>query len=175
MDKKNRKYMLLGLGFGIILTNVIYYHNPRIETEKLDDSQIIERARELGMVTMKESIKTENKAENKEEFELEPIEGIEKIEDKKPETEKPKEELKDEELEDIKDIEENIIFEVNPGDGLLEISENLKKKELIDDLNEFKNKVYSRKVSKKLQPGKFELNKEMTFDEIIDKIIKSEE
>lgn len=173
MDKKNRKYMLLGLGVGIILTNVIYYHNPRIETEKLDDSQIIERARELGMVTMKESIKTENKVDEKKEFQLEPIEGIEKIEGENDQDENPV--PVEEDLEESKEIEEDIVLEVDPGDGLLEIAEKLKKNELIKDVNGFKSRVYGRKVSKKLQPGEFKLNKEMTFDEIIDKIIKSEE
>lgn len=171
MDKRNRKYILLGLGIGIILTNIIYYYNPRIEMEKLDDSEVIERARELGMVTMKESIKTEGS----EKINLEPVQGVESMEDdiiEDAQTEDANVESPKESNTKVED-KKNIVFKINSGEGLGEISRELKESGIIEDVEAFKDRVYERKVSKKLQPGEFELNKDMTFDEIIDNIIKS--
>ncbi len=154
MDENNFKYILLGLGIGIILTNILYYINPRIEYEPLSDQDIIERAEDLGMVTLKENILINEK--NKE------------INYDK--NEKNSEELK----QDIKNNkEDNIIsFQVEKGDDLYTISKKLYEEGLISDKKDFEERVYERELSKKMHYGIYEINFNSDYDSIIDILIK---
>lgn len=157
MDENNFKYILLGLGIGIILTNILYYINPRIEYESLSDQDIIKRAEDLGMVTLKENILINEK--NKE------INY-----DNKKNGNKNNEELKGE-IE--KNKEDGIIsFQVEKGDDLYTISEKLYKEGLINKKKEFEERVYERELSKKMHYGIYEINFNSDYDSIIDILIK---
>lgn len=59
-NTKNKPYIILGIGVGIILTTTIYSIFPKVEYSQMTDEMVIERAKELGMVGLKESIKNEN-------------------------------------------------------------------------------------------------------------------
>jgi len=56
MRKDRLSFLLLGLGIGIILTNFVYYMVPNVEYRDLTDEEIVERAKELGMVFIKDAI-----------------------------------------------------------------------------------------------------------------------
>jgi len=50
-------YILLGIGMGILLTNIIYNFHPNVEYKEYSEEEIIEKAKELGMVFLKDTIK----------------------------------------------------------------------------------------------------------------------
>ena len=56
-------YILLGVGIGIIITSVFFILNPYVKYKEYSNEEIIEMASELGMVTVKESIGTNNEKE----------------------------------------------------------------------------------------------------------------
>lgn len=58
-------FLILGIGIGIILTNMIYYVNPVIEYVECSEEDIISKAKDLGMVFVKNNIETNS---NKEEL-----------------------------------------------------------------------------------------------------------
>ncbi len=59
-------YILLGIGIGILLTNIIYNFHPNIQYREYSQEEIIEKAKELGMVFLKDVIKVESDTEEKE-------------------------------------------------------------------------------------------------------------
>lgn len=65
IGKMKLSFLLLGLGIGILLTNFIYYINPKVEYKELKNEEIIERAKDLGMVFVKDTIELENHVEDK--------------------------------------------------------------------------------------------------------------
>lgn len=66
MNRKMKlSFLLLGLGIGILSTNFIYYINPKVEHKDLKDEEIIEQAKDLGMVFVKDTIQIENLEEDK--------------------------------------------------------------------------------------------------------------
>lgn len=64
IKKAKTTYLILGLGIGIIISSTFYSFFPQIEKVDLSDAIIIERAIELGMVNIKESINIEKIEEN---------------------------------------------------------------------------------------------------------------
>jgi len=62
-------YILLGIGIGILLTNIIYDFYPKVEYKEYSENEIIEKAKELGMVFLKDSIKVDNPIQNEKNIE----------------------------------------------------------------------------------------------------------
>lgn len=56
-------YILLGVGIGIIVTSLFFFLKPNVKYKEYTNEEIIEKATELGMVTIKESLNT-NRKEN---------------------------------------------------------------------------------------------------------------
>lgn len=52
-------YLLLGIGIGILMTNIVYSLYPKVEYKEYSQEEIIRKAEELGMVFLKEAIKVE--------------------------------------------------------------------------------------------------------------------
>lgn len=59
-------YILLGIGIGVLLTNIIYNFHPNVQYREYSQEEIIEKAKELGMVFLKDVIKVESDTEEKE-------------------------------------------------------------------------------------------------------------
>lgn len=53
-DKFKLPYLILGLGIGIIITNLLYSINPKVEYREYTEEEIVSLAKELGMVFVKE-------------------------------------------------------------------------------------------------------------------------
>jgi len=65
-------YVLLGVGIGIIISSVFFFLNPNVQYKEYSNEEIIEKATELGMVTIKEALNTNNEENiRKEETQLE--------------------------------------------------------------------------------------------------------
>ncbi len=163
MDKKIRiTYLLLGLGIGIIITSTLYSFYPRIEYIDLSDDIIIEKARELGMVGLKESIDVRNiKDLNNIENTIEPI--TEKISVASEEVEEEKKEL--EEVEEIEIV-------VESGSSLTRVSKQLYNEKLIDNIDEFILFVKNKKLDKKIVTGRYKIKSNSSYDEIIEILTK---
>jgi cell division protein YceG involved in septum cleavage len=64
-DKFKLPYLILGLGIGIIITNLLYSINPKVEYREYTEEEIVSLAKELGMVFVKDNISTsEEKTED---------------------------------------------------------------------------------------------------------------
>lgn len=53
-------YILLGFGIGIIFTSTVFILNPYIEYKDYSNEEIVEKAKELGMVFIKENIQIDS-------------------------------------------------------------------------------------------------------------------
>ncbi|MGJ0848026.1 YceG-like family protein [Tissierella praeacuta DSM 18095] len=134
-------YLTLGIGIGMIFTNILYSFNPNIKYLDLEDEAIIEKAKELGMVNLKESIEVENIKEDP-------------IEEKK----------EDEVIEPI--IETEIIVE--SGSNLTRVAKNLYDANLIKDVDEFVLFVKGKKLDKKIRTGRYKIKSNSSYDDIIE-------
>lgn len=69
MKKIKIAYLLLGIGIGIILINALYSLYPEVKYKELSEEMIIERAEELGYISLKEKIVIEENIGEKDELE----------------------------------------------------------------------------------------------------------
>lgn len=146
-DKNKKAYLFLGLGIGIVIVNIIFYMNPRIKYREMTDSEVTEKAKELGMVSIKENIKINDEPEIK--------------------VEKTKKDIKLDKEKAKPADEEKKVFVINQGENLYDVSENLMKFGYIEDDKKFNERVKERELSKKIRYGEYEISKDASFDEII--------
>ncbi len=141
MDKKIKiAYLLLGIGIGLIVASTLYSFYPKVEYMDLSDDIIIEKARELGMVWLKENI------------------DIESINNR----------VTDEEIgETVKEISEKEIV-VESGSSLTIVVKKLYDANLIDDIDEFILFVKDKKLDKKIRTGRYKIKLDSSHDEIIE-------
>ncbi len=149
-------YILLGLGIGILLTNFIYYIRPNVEYRNLSDDEIIEKAKDLGMVFVKDTIQIDKYNE----------ENID-------ETIKEKEEdyideFKEEEEKDyVAEPKEEILFKIEEGQNLKTIATNLYNIGLIDDTNSFISFCKEKNITTLFRVGTYKLTKGMDYETLI--------
>ncbi|WP_313757096.1 endolytic transglycosylase MltG [Tissierella sp.] len=138
-------YLTLGIGIGMIFTNILYSFYPNIKYLDLEDEVIIEKAKELGMVNLKESIEVENIKEDV-------------IEEKK----------EDEVMEPIMEIE----IVVESGSNLTRVAKNLYNANLIKDVDEFILFVKGKKLDKKIRTGRYKIGSNSSYDDIIETLTR---
>lgn len=152
MDKSKKVFLLLGLGSGIIIANILNYVYPKVLYEDLPDELIISKAKELGMVSLSESLVLNEKSKEKE----------------------TKNNIMEESKEDT--IEENFLSSieliVNKGDSLTVVAEKLKKLELINDEEEFRDYVISKGKQSKINYGSFIFHGNDSYEEILKKLVE---
>jgi hypothetical protein len=141
-------YLILGIGIGIISANTLYSIYPKIEYVQLSDEAIIEKSRNLGMVSLKENIKVEKDIENNS-----------KQEDKIVEIEEP-------EIETEPEIERQIKIEY--GWTLKKVALELYEREVIDNKEEFIDYVKGKKLSTSIRVGIHTFKNTPSYDEIIE-------
>lgn len=154
-NKKYITYLILGLGLGIIITNILHSAYPKVQLVEVNDDTIIERARELGMVPVKESIKIGKDTEEAKDKELEEV-----LEDVLEEIE---EEIEDENVEEKIEIE----IEIERGANLTGIATYLYEIGLIEDKDEFTKLVRANDLSSKIDYGDYKIKKGSSYSEII--------
>lgn len=162
MDKNKKVFLLLGLGVGIVVTNILNYIYPKIQYEELPDEIIISRAKELGMVTLSESLTLTKEQEEKEKKHVK-------------DTEEKENEDQEKELEEEnkpKKSKESIEFIVNKGESLSIVAERLKEQGIIEDENSFKDYVVSKEMQSKINYGRFNLNKDDSYEDILKKLVE---
>lgn len=152
--KKSLSFLLLGLGIGIILTNLIYYVNPKIEYQNLSDEEIVEKAKELGMVFLKDSIQIDNIKEETSHIE-------------EDYTDESKEEQVEEEQTEVE-------FKILQGQSLETIAENLYSAGLIDDVYGFVNYCKEKGMTRRFRVGTYNLVSGMDYEALLTTLIKKD-
>lgn len=125
-------YILLGVGIGIIITSVFFLLNPKVQYKEYSNEEIMEKATELGMVTIKESLSTNNEKNIKEE-----------------------------------EIQKEMKFSIKSGQPLVEIANNLFESGIIEDKQEFIQFIEDKKMDKRLRPGDYVLNRNLSYTTIM--------
>lgn len=148
MTKRSKiTYLTLGIGIGLIIASTFYSFYPQIEQESLSDDIIIERAKELGMVSLKESI------------------NIEKLE--KEETNNDKDQVS---------IDEPYIeLKIEKGEILQDIANKLFVLELIDDKEEFILLAEDKMRDKMFAYGTYNIKMNTSYSTIIKILTKYNE
>lgn len=158
MIKNKIYYLILGIGLGIIITsslNVVFNKNEKIE---YTDEEIREKAKSLGMISIKENIEKNQK--KKEEQESKPEPEPEQVEEPQPE--------QNEEL-----INKTIF--ITPEDTATTIIENLANEGIIDNQDEFRELVIKFNLQKKFRVGTYEINTNSSYEDVLKHLIKEDE
>lgn len=158
-------YLILGLGLGIIITNILYSAYPKVELVELNDDVIVKKARELGMVPLKKNIKIDKDAEDPKNKELEEV--SKKLEEALLELEKSQE-IETEKLEEEKEI-----F-IESGWNLTNVAKRLYDMGLIDDQDEFSKFVIGENLSRKIITGNYKIRNNSSNLEIISILTKND-
>ena len=159
MIKKTKiAFLTLGIGIGIIISSTLNSLYPKIKLIELEDEMIIERARELGMVNLKDSIKVDIPKETPKETPKEALkdESLEQIENDVSLA-------VDDELEEIEEIE----IVVESGLILTEVATKLYDTKLIEDKDDFISFVRNKKLDKKIITGIYRIKYNSSYEEII--------
>lgn len=153
MKKIKAAYLLLGMGIGIILVSNLYFLFPRIQYIELSDEIIIEKAKELGYISLKDNI-------NKRKEDLAPKDSID---------EDRKESIESVESGNAVNKEEEILVEVEikEGDNLSDIADKLYKANLIEDKEKFIDLSEDKTVDKNFAYGIFKIKNNSSYDTII--------
>ncbi|WP_069650778.1 endolytic transglycosylase MltG [Caloranaerobacter ferrireducens] len=146
LDKKLVPILLFLAGVMFISAGIIMAAKPNVKYIDYTDEEIKRRARELGMVDIKEIIE-KNQSKN---------------EENKDTSNKTKEK---EEVKEEKDI---VLFEIKKGETSESVVERLFKEGLIADKDEFAKVVFLKKAERRFKYGVFELKKDMDYETIID-------
>ena len=146
-DKIKLPYLLLGLGIGIIITNLVYSFNPNVEYRQYTEEEIISQARELGMVFVKDSISASTNTNSSEE------KTGSTVKDERP--------------------REKLTLVVEAGDTLEKVSNKLFELGAIEDSQDFHKFAKEKKLEKKIRIGTYTLEPNMDYETIIKIITKS--
>lgn len=142
-NKMNKLFLILGIGIGLLTSGMLNIAYPKIKYISYTEAQIIEKARELGMVFLKESI-------------------IEKGEEKNAN-------ISNNTNDNAHTVEdENIVkIIINKGDNSEKIINKLYEEGIIKDKEEFAKKIAERELQRRFKYGVFELKTEMEYDSLI--------
>lgn len=185
------KYYLRGCGIGILFTAIILMISFRSDKNQMTDSQVMERASELGMTTPEETIpETENTqvaeptntdeitknsendkikdSESVSETEEKNTEELEVVPDFDTEDDKKAESKKEDKTSDSKKTQkdEKIVLEIKRGDVCRTIAENLATLGMVEDAEEFRKYMQKNGYDHQINVGSFELKKGMSYEEI---------
>ena len=185
------KYYLRGCGIGILFTAIILMISFRSDKNQMTDSQVMERASELGMITPEETIpETENTqvaeptntdeitknsendkikdSESVSETEEKNTEELEVVPDFDTEDDKKAESKKEDKTSDSKkkQKDEKIVLEIKRGDVCRTIAENLATLGMVEDAEEFRKYMQKNGYDHQINVGSFELKKGMSYEEI---------
>lgn len=184
------KYYLRGLGIGIICTAIIMgIALSGNKKETMTDTEIIERARLMGMV-MPEDVENDSLEEEKEpsdDKDSEPETGNKsaksKTDNQEKNDKKEDSQVKTDKAEDSKkgdnktqkeetaqkpSAQEIVEIEIKAGDYSATVSQTLKRAGLITDADAFNRYLTQKGVDQNLRIGVYQIPKGATQDEIIE-------
>ena len=173
------KYFLRGLGIGILVTTLLLFAGARKNVqESMTDEQIMQRAKQLGMLrkdevsdfkmdqnldNMKETINASPSPEPTKKAEVSEKENQEKAEPSVSPAKKP-EAKKEKKKEDV----QTISIKIEPGMVSQSIARYLYQKNVISSAADFNTYMQEHNVTDKLRAGEFEIPIDATYEEIVE-------
>lgn len=173
------KYFLRGLGIGILVTTLLLFAGARKNVqESMTDEQIMQRAKQLGMLrkdevsdfkmdqnldNMKETINASPSPEPTKKAEVSEKENQEKAEPSVSPAKKP-EAKKEKKKEDV----QTISIKIEPGMVSQSIARYLYQKNVIGSAADFNTYMKEHNVTDKLRAGEFEIPIDATYEEIVE-------
>ena len=153
------KYFLRGLGVGIVFASLIFFMVYKENaTPKMSDKQIIERAKELGMVEEGSSIEdilhtsaTSEASENKE-------------------TESTTEQITEATTENTTETAEKVSITIERGATSYTVCQKLQELGIVKDAAEYDNYLIEKGYASRIRVGTHELTKGMDYHAIAEAI-----
>lgn len=171
MNKNKIYYLLLGLGLGVLITSSMNIAFDKTETVEYSEEEIREKAKELGMISMKDNIEKNEEDEKKAE-EAKAKEEAKKEEEKaKAEQEKLEQEQAEAEVEP-KSEPESAVVAVTEDDTATSIVDKLKSEGIIENAGDFKSVVVDHNLQREFIAGEYEINKGASYEDILKKMIR---
>lgn len=173
------KYFLRGLGIGILVTTLLLFAGARKNVqESMTDEQIMQRAKQLGMLrkdevsdykmdqnldNIKETINASASPEPTKKAEVSEKENQEKAEPSVSPEKKPvkKKEEKKKEVQTIS-------IKIEPGMVSQSIARYLFQKNVVGSAADFNTYMQEHNVTGKLRAGEFEIPIDATYEEIVE-------
>ena len=181
------KYYLRGLGIGIIVTTIILTVNFSKDSKKMSDSEILERASELGMVMAEQDTQSEAEAEmNAEELlasvtsenteqqmtepETEMVPETEVVPETEavPETEsEPQAESTEAQEETTQETQtETYRLTIKKGDVCRTVCENLAANRVVDDAEAFRKYLFEIGYASSISTGEYDVPYGLSMEEV---------
>ncbi len=155
MDKRS---LILGIGIGALTVSIailLSYITLLLELDKtnyeeISNTEIIARAKELGMVMAPQTnlIKNDNGAVT--------ISKEQTVEEDK---------LENDELDELT-VESFIVYEITNEMSSTNICKDLQQKGVIDDATKFHEFLVNKDATKRLRNGSYQLEKDMSYEEL---------
>ncbi len=171
---RRSKYFLRGMGFGILVTVVIFsvalvFYEPKNSSETANDTAVTEEIKQEEN-TVEEKV-DENTVEEKVE------EKTEEKEEKNPELSEKNSSEDTAETEDSKTTEtktpsKTVSFKVTAGESSYKVAENLFRAGLIDDPNKFNTYLEQNGYDNTIHVGSFNIPEGSTYEQIANTISK---
>ncbi len=172
------QYFLRGVGFGIVFASIIFMvaYNGKSANNTLSDKEIIEKAKEMGMVEEDTSLDAYLKdAADKKKKEKTTAEkttksskkaSTEKISEKNTEQENKKESATESVTQEDNTETQTYQITVSPGESSYPICQKLQTLGLIDSAEKFDNFLIENGYAVRLCVGTHTLTKGMSYEEI---------
>ena len=167
------KYFLRGLGVGIVFASLIFFMVYKENaTPKMSDKQIIERAKELGMVEEGSSIEdilhasaTSEASEN-----IDTASTTEKATEEKQTTESTTEQTTEATTENTTETTEKVSITVERGATSYTVCQKLQELGIVEDAAEYDNYLIENGYASRIRVGTHELTKGMDYHAIAEAI-----
>ncbi len=186
---RRSKYFLRGMGFGILVTVVIFsvalvFYEPKNSSETANDTAVTEEIKqEENIVEEKVEEKTEEKEEktpevseknsSEETAETEDPSAKEISEETKTEENKSEEtKTTDTKTTETKTPSKTVSFKVTAGESSYKVAENLYRAGLIDDPNKFNTYLEQNGYDNTIHVGSFNIPEGSTYEQIANTISK---
>ena len=192
------KYYLRGAGIGLIVGVLIMAIAIKLQNSTISDAEIIQRAQELGMVYVSDTLETENEnglssdLVTETETENDNVSDNESSETKQDKTDKEdskKSDKEDTEAKNKKDAdsdsgdeseaevtEDYITVTIGGSDFSDVVAKKLQRAGVIDDADDFNNYLIANGYDSYIQPGEVDIPAGSTYEEIANILVtKSDE
>jgi uncharacterized membrane protein YhiD involved in acid resistance len=171
MKKQNKIFLYIGLliiGIVLTITGLINIIKPVVKYVDYTEDEIKQKARELGMVELKEFIElnTEKIESNKQSSNKTENESSHEIKNKKDNDSNQVANVESKNEKD-NDSKEYVLFKVHKGERSEEIIDRLFKEGIINDKESFIKLVAKKNVGRYFVYGEFKLYKGMDYETII--------
>ena len=168
------KYFLRGLGAGIVFASLIFFMVYKENgTAKMSDKQIIERAKELGMVEEKSAIEDilHTSATSEDPKNKETASTTEKTtKEEKRTTEATTEQTTEAATESTTETKEKVSITVERGATSYTVCQKLQELGIIEDAAEYDNYLIENGYASRIRVGTHELTKGMDYHAIAEAI-----